>query len=399
MASQTSALRPTARKDAMKFRYPVAEHPLLDAHCHGVATDDLTDAEFEARSSESRLPAPPAWSPLDSPVGLAIRRWCAPILDLPEHAPIATYLSRRRDLGSAEANRRLIRAAGVRAMLVDTGFGADLATRHELGTLAAAPAYEVLRLETLAESVFADSLRDNAAAEFPGRFEAALDDVGPDVVAFKSILAYRFGFAIAVEPPSSDDVVTAVGRWQQTGRARLTDPVLLRFLIWTALSRKPLRGKRRPLQLHTGFGDTDLDLHRANPVLLTGLIREAQRRDLAPIVLLHCNPYHREAAYLAAVYPNVHLDIGLSVGHLGPSAGTLVREALELGPFSKLHYSSDAYGLAEFFLIGAMGFRVGLDAVLGDWVTSGAVAEADARTIAAQVLGGNSRSLYPIPAS
>jgi hypothetical protein len=78
----------------MKFRYPVAEHPLLDAHCHGVVTDDLTDAEFEALSSESRLPAPPAWSPLDAPVGLAIRRWCAPALDLPAHAPIAEYLRR-----------------------------------------------------------------------------------------------------------------------------------------------------------------------------------------------------------------------------------------------------------------------------------------------------------------
>jgi len=76
----------------------------------------------------------------------------------------------------------------------------------------------------------------------------------------------------------------------------VTDPVVLRFLIWTALSRKPLRGMRRPLQLHTGFGDTDLDLHRANPIQLTAMIREAYRRDGAPIVLLHCYPYHREAA-------------------------------------------------------------------------------------------------------
>jgi len=382
----------------VEFRYLSAEEPLLDAHCHGVVTDDLTDAEFETLSSESRIPARPGWSPLDAPVGLAIRRWCAPVLDLPEHASIAEYLRRRRDLGSTEVNRRLIRAAGVHAVLVDTGFGDDLTTRHELATLAAAPAHEVLRLETLAESVLAEMLRDSAAAaEFPGRFDAALDDVGPDVVAFKSILAYRFGLDIAAEPPSTADVVKAVGQWQRTEAARLTDPVILRFVIWTALSRKPLRGQRRPLQLHTGFGDTDMDLHRANPILLTGLIREALRRDGAPIVLLHCYPYHREAAYLAAVYPNVHLDIGLGVSHLGPSAATLVRETMELAPFGKLHYSSDAYGLAEFFLIGAMGFRIGLDAVLGDWVGSGAVAEADSRTIAAQVLGGNSRELYPIP--
>ena len=177
----------------MEFRYPSTEYPLLDAHCHGVVTKDLTDAEFEALSSESRIPARPGWSPMDAPAGLAIRRWCAPVLDLPEHAPIAQYLRRRRDLGSAEVNRRLIRAAGLQAMLVDTGFGEDLATRHELGSLAAVPTYDVLRLETLAESVFAESLRDHAGAEFPERFEAALDDVGPDVVAFKSILAYRFG--------------------------------------------------------------------------------------------------------------------------------------------------------------------------------------------------------------
>jgi len=383
----------------MLFRYPSAEYPLLDAHCHRVVTDDLTDTEFETLASESRLPARPGWSPLDSPVGLAIRRWCAPILDLPAHAPIATYLRRRCELGSAEVNRRLIRAAGAKAMFVDTGVGDDLATRHDLAALAAAPAYEVLRLETLAESLLADLLRDNAAAaEFPARFEAALDDVAPDVVAFKSILAYRFGFDIAGDPPSSDDVVTAVINWQLTGAARVTDPVVLRFLIWTALSRKPLRGRRRPLQLHSGFGDTDLDLHRANPIQLTAMIREAYRRDGAPIVLLHCYPYHREAAYLAAVYPNVHLDIGLGVSHLGPSADTLVREAMELAPFGKLHYSSDAYGLAEFFLIGAMGFRHGLDAVVGGWVRNGAVAEGDASTIAAQVLGGNSRGVYPIPA-
>jgi len=165
---------------------------------------------------------------------LPSRRRCAPVLDLPKHAPIAEYLRRRRDLGSAEVNRRLIRAAGVHAMLVDTGFGDYLAAPHDLADLAAAPAYEVLRLENLAESVLAEMLRDKAAAaEFPGRFDAALDGVGPDVVAFKSTLAYRYRFDVAAAPPSSDDVVTAVGGWLRTGEARLTDPAILRFLIWT----------------------------------------------------------------------------------------------------------------------------------------------------------------------
>ncbi len=375
----------------MKFRFPSPDHRLLDAHCHGVLSQDLADAEFESLTAERRLPPGPGWSPMDSPVGLAIRRWCAPVLDLPTHAPAKEYLQRRRELGFAETNRRLIGAASLQAMLVDTGFGDDLATPHELAALAGAPAYEVLRLETVAES-----LRDEVTAtEFPERFEAALDAAGPDVVAFKSVLAYRFGFDIAGEPPTRDVVVGAVREWQRV-ETRLTDPVILRFIIWTALSRKPFRGKRRPVQLHTGFGDTDLDLHRANPILLTGLIRSAQQVDGAPIVLLHCYPYHREAAYLAAVYPGVHVDIGLAVGHLGASAGNLMREVMELAPFGKLHYSSDAYGLAEFFLVGAMGFRLGLDAILDDWVGGGAVAAGDARAIAERVLSGNSRALYPL---
>jgi hypothetical protein len=83
----------------MQFRFPFAQYPLLDAHCHGVVTHDLADTEFEALASESRLLARPSWSPLDSPVGLAIRRWCAPVLDLPEHAPTAEYPRRRPRVG------------------------------------------------------------------------------------------------------------------------------------------------------------------------------------------------------------------------------------------------------------------------------------------------------------
>ena len=72
-----------------------------------------------------------------------------------------------------------------------------------------------------------------------------------------------------------------------------------------------------PIQFHTGFGDTDLMLHRANPLLLTQFIRAVPPR--VPIMLLHCYPYHREAAYLAAAYPHVYLDVGLALTHVGPS--------------------------------------------------------------------------------
>ena len=38
----------------------------------------------------------------------------------------------------------------------------------------------------------------------------------------------------------------------------------------------------------------------------------------------------------------------------------MLAETLKLAPFHKLLYSSDAYGLAELYLLAAVGFREGL---------------------------------------
>jgi uncharacterized protein len=65
---------------------------------------------------------------------------------------------------------------------------------------------------------------------------------------------------------------------------------------------------RIPVQLHTGFGDRDIDLRLANPLRLRPLL-ERGTLDRSPLVLLHASyPYVREAAYLASVYPDVYVD-------------------------------------------------------------------------------------------
>ena len=77
-------------------------------------------------------------------------------------------------------------------------------------------------------------------------------------------------------------------------------------------------------------------------------------------MLLHCWPYQRQAGYLAAVWPQVYLDVGLTLGYVGPTrAAAVLAEAMELTPFGKLLYSSDAFGLPELYLLGAHTFRAG----------------------------------------
>ena len=122
---------------------------------------------------------------------------------------------------------------------------------------------------------------------------------------------------------------------------------------------------RLPVQFHVGYGDSDVDLHRCNPLLLTPLLRAIQPTGV-PVMLLHNYPYHREAGYLAQVFPHVYVDAGLATHNLGARAPALLAEALELAPYGKFLYSSDAFGLPELYYLGAALFRSALSAHLRD---------------------------------
>jgi predicted TIM-barrel fold metal-dependent hydrolase len=363
---------------------------LIDHHCHGVWPGRLSRAEFEEGISESADPPPPGTTSFDSQLGLAVRRWCAPVLGLPPHAAPAEYVGRRAELGAGEVNRRLLTAAGLGGLFVDTGYrSGELAAPDVLGELAGAPAAEIVRIETVAEQLLAAGAEpDDLVQSYP----AALATAATDAVALKTVLAYRAGLDLAPErPPSGADVAAAARRRRHRGPSRLDDPVLLRFAIWSAVEVGRELGL--PLQVHAGFGDPDLTLHRSDPSLLTGFLR-ATRPLGVPVVLLHNYPYHRQAAYLAHAFPHVYLDVGLAIHYAGAAAPTVLAEALELAPFAKLLYASDAFGLAELYYLGAVLFRRALDAVLSRLVDAGDWSRSDALRVARLVGAGNARRLY-----
>jgi predicted TIM-barrel fold metal-dependent hydrolase len=308
------------------------------------------------------------------------------VLGLPAHAPLEDYLAARRALDPADVARRLLGAAQLRALLVDTGLPADgMQTLDDLAQAAGAPAAEVVRLERLAERLSTSTTAAGFAEAFTTALEVALAD--PRVVAVKSILAYRHGLDIDPDRPSDAHVVRAADGWLRQGGARLTDPVLLRFLLWTAVDAG------RPIQLHTGFGDADAALTRADPGLLQPFCA-ATRTAGTPLVLLHCYPFHRQAGWLAHLYPHVYVDLGLTLNHVGARAAAVLAEFLELVPFDRVHYSSDAYGLPELYLAGAAQFRHALAVVLDGFVDDGALARADADRVAAGIGAGNAVRLY-----
>ena len=135
----------------------------------------------------------------------------------------------------------------------------------------------------------------------------------------------------------------------------------VRDVLLTALEANEATGDPLPVQVHTGFGDSDLLLPAARP----GAAQAADRALLArpPFVLLHCYPFVREAGWLAHVYANVFFDVSLTIPHVARPAEALY-EALELAPVSKLLYASDASQTPELYLLGARWWREALGDVL-----------------------------------
>ncbi|MEZ7125662.1 amidohydrolase family protein [Nonomuraea sp. AD125B] len=363
--------------------------PLVDHHVHGASADDLGRDVFETLVTESDRPIPAFMTQFDSQIGFAIRRWCAPVLGLPAHASPEEYMSRRAELGAAEVNRLLLTASGIGRYLVETGYrGDDVLSPAGMTAVSGRPAHEVVRVERVMEDVAASGV---AAADLPGRFREELRRRTEHAVGLKSIVAYRHGFAFDPAPPGDREAVAAAGRWladaERTGEWRVSDPVLLRLGLWAAAERG------LPLQLHAGYGDPDVELHLCDPLLLTRWLKLVEPTGM-DVLLLHCYPYHRNAGYLAQVFPHVYFDVGLGVNYTGSRSAELIAESLELAPFAKTLFSSDAWGPAELHFLGAHLFRRGLGRALRHWVDAGEWSERDAVRVARMIGADNALRVY-----
>lgn len=342
--------------------------PLVDGHCHQLlvrAPDDLGRHLTEGDG--------PGW---DTSVGLAVRRWCSPALGLPALAPPADYVERRAELGHDAVTSRLLGGAGLSDLLLDSGpSGPDLAPPAVAGL------HHVVRLELVAEELAAAGV---TPAEFAGAYVERLAAACRSAVAVKSIVAYRHGLELDPARPAPAEVRAAAGEWLTEGGRRLDHPVLLRFLLWAGVDQG------LPLQIHTGFGDRDVALRRADPALLQPFLAAVD----VPVVLLHCWPYHRQAGWLASVYPHVYVDAGLTIAQVGAGAANVLAEVLEVAPFTKVLFSTDGYRVPELYLAGAAQFRHSLGTVLDGWAAEGAMAGDDAERVARLVAAENARSVY-----
>ncbi len=319
--------------------------------------------------------------------------------DLARHvgapASLDAVLEARRALGPAAAVK-LLTQHRVAALLVDTGYPPEAMSLAEMTHLLPSAIHEVFRIETCAQRLVALGLEYDA---FLDRFRQELEAAATRCVAFKSIVAYRSGLAVtswsrAEATHAYDDVRDRVARG---GTARLTEKPLLDTLVELALD--VARATGRPIQIHAGFGDPDIDLAHANPVLLRRVLEDARWASVR-IVLLHmAYPYFREASFLAATYPNVYLDLSLALPFLGAGATGPLIEILSLAPATKVLYGSDVSALPELFAFAADWARSSIGHALGWLVDHGEVSADDARQIGRRILAANATAVYRLGAS
>jgi predicted TIM-barrel fold metal-dependent hydrolase len=367
--------------------------PILDQHCHallrdGAVADAATYARFFTESDDPTMHARhvPA---------TVLYRWAikelAGVLDC---APTTeAVLDARAGLSADALAQRLLGAANIAILLVDHGYRTDETwPPAELATRVPCRVFPILRLETLAQSLIVHHETFDAVLD---AYSAAVEKARADgVVALKSIVAYRTG--LAVEPTPRRAAAAAFRpvkeRARRDGHVRLAAKPLNDYLLLRALELADRQAL--PVQIHTGFGDADLDLREANPLHLRPLL-ESTRYANVPFVLLHASyPYVRELGYLAAMYPHVYADVGLAIPHLAAEIPTMLRQLLSLTPSTKVVYSSDASQIPELFWLAARWGRRALGTVLDELVALGALDAGEALDVGQRVLGGNAAALY-----
>lgn len=368
---------------------------LIDHHCHGVSPAELDWKGFQAMFSESYLPPPEGTTEFQKPLGLVIRRFCAPLLDLEPLASGQAYVERRLALGAAEVNRRFLTASGLDSLLIDTGHRSNaILGWQEMGKVAGRPAHEVVRIEAVAEEVAKTGV---SAADFPDAFAAELDKRAAGAVGLKTIVAYRVTFKIDQSAPEKGEVVKAAGAWfakaAEAKRWRLEDAAIIRHGLW--IGAEICRARKIPLQVHVGFGDPDIYMHACDPTHFTDFIAAMEKWKVA-ITLLHCYPFQREAGWLSEIFQNVYYDVGCIQNYTGPSSADIFGEALEMGKFSKQLYSSDAFGLSELYYLGQKLFRKGIKQRLDRWIAEDFCTIKEADEIVRLIAAENARRIYPV---
>lgn len=276
-------------------------------------------------------------------------------LGLPAEAEDGDVLAAREKVAGedwAAYVRRLFDNAGITGMVLD--FGVPVAGGGEAGDYAdliRRPVWWLARVDPLVDQLIAEGA---GARDVIDGVEGLMEEAAAHgAIGFKTIVAYRTG--LHVDPTatlaSAEASLTRDRDLPSRRRAKPLRDLVVRTMVGRAADLE------RPIQFHTGFGDAEIRLADANPLLLDDLLTSPAGR-AATVVLIHgAHPFEEELAHLATVRPNVYAELSLS--NVFAPLGTAERllRLVDLAPRHKLLAGSDGHGQPETHWFGCAVLR------------------------------------------
>ncbi|KAI3827082.1 hypothetical protein L1987_01146 [Smallanthus sonchifolius] len=309
-------------------------------------------------------------------------------------------------------SKMCFKAAGISTVLLDDGLMLDKMLGIEQHRDILPFVGRILRIERLAEAILDEGIKngmswtlDTFTESFIGRLKSypfctfqnsglGTTDV-TRVVGLKSIAAYRSGLDINMNVTTKKAEEGLAEVLLAGNPVRITNKNFIDYIFVRSLEVAVCCDW--PMQIHTGFGDKDLDLRLANPLHLRNLLEDHRFLDCR-IVLLHASyPFSREASYLASIYHQVYLDFGLVVPKLSVHGMiSSVKQLLELAPLKKVMFSTDGCAFPETFYLGAKRAREVVFSVLRDACSDGDLSVSEAVEAVTDIFAENAKKFYRI---
>ncbi|KAJ9181506.1 hypothetical protein P3X46_009631 [Hevea brasiliensis] len=379
--------------DFEELRQAIEEVMLVDAHAHNIVA---LDSSFPFINSFSEA----AGDALSfAPHSLSFKRNLREVAELYGcENSLQVVEEHRRSSGLGSITVKCFKAARISAILIDDGLKLDKMHDIEWHKNFTPFVGRILRIERLAESILDKELLDGSTwtlDKFTETFMENLRSFADKIVGLKSVAAYRSGLEINTNV-TTKDAEEGLAEVLCAGKpVRITNKSFIDYIFTHSL--EVALQFDLPMQIHTGFGDKDLDLRLSNPLHLRMLL-EDERFSKCHIVLLHASyPFSKEASYLASVYPQVYLDFGLAVPKLSVHGMiSSLKELLELAPMNKVMFSTDGYAFPETYYLGAKKTREIIFSVLHDACCDGDVTVDEAIEAAKDILARNAIKLYKI---
>lgn len=369
--------------------------PVVDNHCHPVLLEQKMETlRFRAYFTEASDPVFAEQHVANSVSYLWMLRQMALFFGCQSKSDEDEVLTVRNQLEAETLIAHLYRAARIDTLILDVGhpLPATCYTPERMGQLGHCRTARMLRLETLMQQLIVES---DDFDELIARYSHTLQRLREHgYVALKSIVAYRSGLNITRW--SKDQAVASFHEARETirdGQMRIQQKPLLDHLLHIAFLHAA--EQELPIQFHTGYGDKDTDMRLGNPLHLREVLENGEYQGMSVVLLHECYPYTQLGAYLAAVYPQVYLDLSYTIPFVERlEMLAFTRQALSVAPASKLMYSSDGIHVPEMHWAAAIRGRSVIGQVLDDMIEHDEIDEEQGYLLGRQILHDTAYTVY-----